>query len=461
MLPSTVLSLENHLISSSSPSGFASLGLSKAALDSLAKAGYTEPTPVQVQAIPPALAGRDVIGCAATGTGKTAAFLLPMVERLAGKPGTLALVLAPTRELVVQICDHLEMFGRSRGVTCVTIIGGLGMEPQVRGLREGRTFVIATPGRLIDHMERGTARLDKVEYLVLDEADRMLDMGFKPQLDRILARIPRTRQTMLFSATMAGEVTQFAKACLRDPVRVEIAKSGTVAARADQKVYMVQQASKADLLLALLSQDDASTLVFTRTKHRADRLAKSLAKAGHKVARIHGDRSQGQRQLALDGFKAGHYRVLVATDIAARGIDVEAIGHVVNFDVSRNPEDYVHRVGRTARASATGRASSFCSPEETSLLRAVEKFTRMAIPRAEMPSDLSRFKAPPEKPAYSHDNGLVPVEPEREAERGGEQRQAPRHPHAPASAQRPRRNIPWHLRSDRRGRSHTGGSQPR
>ena len=379
------------------PSAFAPLGLSPRSLAALERAGFTSPTPVQAQAIPPALAGRDVIGCAATGTGKTAAFLLPIIERLGGKQGARALILAPTRELVVQIADHLEMLGR--GVTFIEIVGGVGMEPQTRGLREGRTVIVTTPGRLIDHMERGDARLDGIETLVLDEADRMLDMGFKPQLSRILAKLPKRRQTMLFSATMGGEVGQFARACLTDPVRVEIAKSGTVAARAEQRVFHVQQQAKTDLLLALLSQDTASTLVFTRTKHRAEKVAKQLRRAGHEVARIHGDRSQGQRQNALDGFKTGEFRVLVATDIAARGIDVEEIGHVVNFDLSRNPEDHVHRVGRTARASKSGRASSFCSPEEASLLRDIEKFTRTSIARAELPANLPPAAPRPAQPA--------------------------------------------------------------
>jgi ATP-dependent RNA helicase RhlE len=446
------------------PTSFADLGLSPAALGSLEAAGYTAPTPVQAQAIPPALRGLDVIGCAATGTGKTAAFVLPIIERLAGKRGTRALVLAPTRELVIQIAEHLERFGRVRGVRGVEIVGGLGMEPQVRGLREGREVVIATPGRLIDHLERGTARLDGIEILILDEADRMLDMGFKPQLDRILARLPRQRQTMLFSATMASEVAAFARSCLREPVRIEIVKSGTVATRVEQRVYHVQGASKGDLLLSLLNEDDASTLVFTRTKHRADRVAKTLFKSGHSVARIHGDRSQSQRQQALDSFKAGRVRVLVATDIAARGIDVEEIGHVVNFDLSRVPEDHVHRVGRTARAAKSGRASSFCSPEERGLLTAIERFTRTQIPRVELPYDMGAPRpaaqhapAPRREPhpaadarpeAVAPDSGLVPVE--------VEQRARPSHGFAPR-----RRSIPWHLRQGGRGRSHSPGPRSR
>jgi len=433
----------------STPSLFAALGLSPTALDSLSKAGYEKPTPVQEQAIPPALAGRDVVGCAATGTGKTAAFLLPIVERLAGRPGTRALVLAPTRELVLQIGEHLAMFGRARGVTGVEVVGGLGMQPQVQGLRQGRGVIIATPGRLIDHLERGSARLEGIEILVLDEADRMLDMGFKPQLDRILARVPRKRQTMLFSATMGGDVGSFARACLVDPVKIEVAKSGTVAARAEQLVYFVPQASKADLLLDLLGKDDASTLVFTRTKHRADRLAKSLFRAGHRVSAIHGGRSQGQRSTALDGFKSGRYRVLVATDIAARGIDVVEIGHVVNFDLSRNPEDHVHRVGRTARASASGRATSFCSPEENGLLREIERFTRTSIPRARTPENLAKAPTPPASPA-PREHVAVAAERRPETER-----------HTSPSPFAPRRghHVPWHLRN--RGGRRSGAPSAR
>ena len=429
---------------------FAALGLSERSLAALARAGFTTPTPVQAQAIPPALEGRDVIGCAATGTGKTAAFLLPIIERLGGQRGHRALILAPTRELVIQIADHLEKLGR--GVTFVEIVGGLGMAPQTCGLREGRTVIIATPGRLIDHIDRGDARLDGIQTLVLDEADRMLDMGFKPQLSRILAKLPRIRQTMLFSATMAGEVQQFARACLTDPVRIEVVKSGTVASRAEQRVFFVPQQSKADLLLKLLSEDNASTLVFTRTKHRAERLAKQLCKEGHAAARIHGDRSQGQRQNALDGFKSGEFRVLVATDIAARGIDVEEIGHVVNFDLSRNAEDHVHRVGRTARAEKSGRASSFCSPEETGLLREIEKFTRTQIARAETPRDLA---ARPPRPAQPHPQPVAHV-----AVAAARHPVAEQHTHGGPSHSRRGRNVPWHLRNGNR-RRHPGAAQPR
>jgi len=372
---------------------FADLKLSEKALQALSKAGFEQPTPIQVQAIPPALAGRDVIGTAATGTGKTAAFLLPIIERLAGKAGTRALVLAPTRELALQIGEELERFGKGRHVRGAVVIGGVGMGQQTQAFRDKREVIIATPGRLVDHLQSGTARLDQVEVLVLDEADRMLDMGFRPQLTRIVQRLPRARQTLLFSATMGGEVAEFAAAHLHDPVRLEVTRSGTTAARAEQRVFLCTQEEKLALLLALLAADDLSTLVFTRTKRRADRVAKGIDRAGHKVARIHADRTQGQRRQALDGFKDGYYRVLVATDIAARGIDVAEIGHVVNFDLPHVAEDYVHRVGRTARMEASGRASAFCSPEEGEQLRAIEKLTRTALPRAEVPRDREVFQA--------------------------------------------------------------------
>ena len=365
-------------------SEFAALGLTPASLTALTKAGYEKPTPIQAQTIPSALAGKDVIGCAATGTGKTAAFVLPIVERLHNKKGLRALVLAPTRELALQIAEHATRFGAPHGVKSVVLIGGVGMGAQIEGLKHAN-ICIATPGRLLDHMGQGTAVLSNVEVLVLDEADRMLDMGFKPQLTRILAKVPRPRQTLLFSATMAGEVADFARVNSKDPVRVEVARSGTTASRATQCVYEVGQNEKTPLLLALLAQDDLSTLVFTRTKRRADKLTKSLEKAAHQVERIHANRSQSQRKYALDGFKSGKFRVLVATDIAARGIDVADIGHVVNFDLPHVPEDYVHRVGRTARAAASGHASAFCAPEERELLRDIEKLLRNKVPRAEVP----------------------------------------------------------------------------
>jgi ATP-dependent RNA helicase RhlE len=368
-----------------SEASFSSLGLSSESQAALSQAGYRHPTPIQARAIPPALAGKDVIGCAATGTGKTAAFVLPLVERLAGKQGIRALVLAPTRELATQIDEHAARFGAARGVRTALLIGGVAIGPQQIALHSRPQLLIATPGRLIDHLESRNVSLAGIELLVLDEADRMLDMGFKPQLKRILAQVPRDRQTLLFSATMAGEVADFARSNLRNPSRVEVSPSGTAAERAEQRVYLVPQAEKAALLLTLLADDELTTLVFTRTKHRTDRVARLVERAGHKVSRLHSNRSQNQRQHALDGFKDGKFRVLVATDIAARGIDVAEIGHVVNFDLPHVPEDYVHRIGRTARMAASGKASSFCGPEETGQLRDIEKVMRKPVPRAQVP----------------------------------------------------------------------------
>ncbi len=416
---------------------FTDLNLSPKTLHALERAGFEHPTPIQAQAIPPAVAGQDVIGTAATGTGKTAAFLLPIIERLAGKTGTRALVLAPTRELALQIGEELERFGHSRHVRGAVVIGGVGMGNQKQAFRDRHEVVIATPGRLVDHLQQGTAHLDQVEVLVLDEADRMLDMGFKPQLTRILARLPRVRQTLLFSATMAGEVADFAREHLRDPVRVEVARSGSTSARAEQRVFLAGHEEKLPLLLALLEGNDLSTLVFTRTKRRADRVAKSVERAGHRVARIHADRSQGQRRAALDGFKDGTYRVLVATDIAARGIDVAEIGHVVNFDLPHVPEDYVHRIGRTARMAASGRASSFASPEEMDLLRGIEKLTRAQVQRSDVPRQSEVFKAELKRAGDARAHvGASPVGSVRGGGRGSGGQRAPRNGGDRATARR-------------------------
>jgi ATP-dependent RNA helicase RhlE len=410
---------------------FADLGLSQKSLALLARAGFEAPTPIQVQAIPPALAGKDVIGCAATGTGKTLAFVLPIVERLEGKHGTRALVLAPTRELAQQIGVEMERFAHGRKLRSAVVIGGVGMTPQTHAFQQGVEVIIATPGRLNDHLDHRSARLDQIEILVLDEADRMLDMGFLPQLRRILQHVPRKRQSLLFSATMAGEVAKFSSESLRDPVRVDIVRSGAMSERAEQQVFLVGQEEKTALLLALLEQDQLSTLVFTRTKRRADRLFKALARAGHKVSVIHGDRSQSQRDHALDGFREGSSRVLVATDIAARGIDVAEIGHVVNFDLPHVPEDYVHRVGRTARAEASGRASSFASPDEQDLLRGIEKLTRRTVARAAVPREHEHFQREERRRATE------PSEAGKRREHrgsGGGTRRASRNTHAAAAA---------------------------
>lgn len=376
---------------------FASLGLSADTLAALRRAGYESPTPVQARAIPPALAGRNVIGCAATGTGKTAAFMLPLLERLAGRKGTGGLVLAPTRELALQIAEYVETFGAPRGIRAAVVVGGLGMGPQASALRERRPLVIATPGRLLDHIDQGNADLSRVETLVLDEADRMLDMGFRPQLERILARLRGRKQTLLFSATMAGEVGAFAARFVPDPVRIEVHRSGTTAERAAQELFVVDRHEKMPLLLALLSRDEDSTLVFVRTKHRADKIARALCQRGLSATRLHGDRSQSQRRHSLEGFRSGRYRILVATDVAARGIDVEEIGHVINFDLPGEPEDYVHRIGRTARNRASGRASSFAEPGERADLAAIEKLIGRPIPRAAVPREDPAFVAEQER----------------------------------------------------------------
>jgi len=358
--------------------------LSEALLHDLNKVGFHEPTPIQAQAIPPGLAGRDVLGCAQTGTGKTAAFVIPMIERLAGRTDShpRGLILAPTRELAIQIQDTIAKLGRSRRVYATTLVGGADMNAQIRGLRQRPDILVATPGRLLDHMWNGTVNLIKMQILVLDEADRMLDMGFAPQINQILEALPEERQTLLFSATIPTDLADLARASVKDPVRVMVAKPATPAERAEQALHHTSREDKTKLLLTLLDADRDSVLVFTRTKHGADRLGRALGNAGHKVAVIHGNRSLSQRRGALEGFRRGTFRVLVATDIAARGIDVANIGHVVNYDLPNTPEDYIHRIGRTARVKASGRATSFVTSDDHIQLQAIEKLLGQPIPRA-------------------------------------------------------------------------------
>ncbi|MBM7115998.1 DEAD/DEAH box helicase [Archangium primigenium] len=374
-------------------SSFQSLGLSPESLDAVRRARFASPTPIQAQAIPPALAGRDVIGCAITGTGKTAAYLLPLVERLkATDAGPTGLVLAPTRELVQQIAGEASFFGAPRGLTQAVIIGGTDMAGQVEELRAKPSLLIATPGRLADLLREGRVTLSTVRVLVLDEADRMLEMGFAPELEQVLAALPRERQTLLFSATLGHNVTRFAQETLRRPVKVEVTPSGTPAARAVQRVYDVSSEEKYPLLLTLLAKDQLSTLVFTRTRERAEKVQGYLKNAGYKTALIHSDRTQGQRRQALEGFRRGQYRCMVATDIASRGLDVDDIGHVINFDLPHSPEDYVHRIGRTARAGASGRASSFLTERDEETVVAIERITRMRLPRVEVPRKDAAFR---------------------------------------------------------------------
>ncbi|HMP77492.1 MAG TPA: DEAD/DEAH box helicase [Kiritimatiellia bacterium] len=353
----------------------------------LAEELYHTPTPIQAQAIPHLLAGRDLIGCAQTGTGKTAAFTLPLLQYLLKNPRTpqpghpRALVLAPTRELAAQIGDSVATYGRGLRVRHAVIFGGVGQNPQIQAARRGLDILVATPGRLIDLMNQGHINLKQVEVVILDEADRMLDMGFIPDIRRIISRIPPARQSLLFSATMAPEIRELAQSFVRDPVTVTIAPEKPAVERIVQKIMFVDKGNKPTLLAKLLTDANLDkVIVFTRTKHGADKVAKKLQQSGITVAAIHGNKGQGARTSALAGFRDGRVRVLVATDIAARGLDVDGITHVINFDLPNEPETYVHRIGRTARAGEDGDAVSFCSAEERDDLRAIEKLLRHPIP---------------------------------------------------------------------------------
>jgi ATP-dependent RNA helicase RhlE len=378
---------------------FASLGLHADVLLGVRQLGFTSPTPVQQQTIPPALAGRDVLACAMTGSGKTAAFLLPILQRLGAETrrGPRALILSPTRELAAQIGDHLKMLSPNKRISGATIVGGMGMGPQERAFKDGVSVLVATPGRLLDHLSKPYARLNGVEILVLDEADRMLDMGFLPDVRRILRHLPERRQTLFFSATMPPAIATLAREMLRNPVTVTLEPKARPADGITHAAYPVAAELKSALLAGLVKSGRMrSVIAFTRTKHRANRLADYLARNGVTVGRIHGNRSQAQRTQALAGFKAGHFMVLVATDIAARGIDVDALSHVVNFDVPNCAEDFVHRVGRTARANAKGEAFVLVSPSEESDLRAIERTIGQKLPRVTLPG-FDYSKKPTEK----------------------------------------------------------------
>jgi len=367
---------------------FQSLKLHPSLLKGIKELGFARPTPIQVDAIPPAMSGRDILACAMTGSGKTAAFLLPILHRLIDKPRgtTRALVLTPTRELAAQILEDLNDLAVHTPVTAASVFGGVGMGPQEHAFRSGVDVLVATPGRLLDHFRQPYAKLPGLEILVLDEADRMLDMGFLPEIRKILRHLPARRQTLFFSATMPDPILTLTREMLRDPATINLERRPAPAVGITQAVYPVPQELKSALFLALLQRDEMhDALVFTRTKHRADRLAKYLVRYGVLAERIHGNRSQPQRTEALAGFKSGKYRVLVATDIAARGIDIESLGHVVNFDVPKVPEDYIHRVGRTARAEAVGDAFTFAAPEEEGELRRIERALGKRLPRVIVP----------------------------------------------------------------------------
>jgi len=377
---------------------FKDLGVSAPILKALEAEGYARPTPIQIQALPIVRKGRDLIGLAQTGTGKTAAFALPILDRLttnrkhAGEKSCRTLVLAPTRELAAQIGDSFRAYGRFLGLSTAVVFGGASMFKQKQVIYRGVDILVATPGRLLDHVSQRSIRLDKVEILVLDEADHMLDMGFIHDLRRIATLLPRQRQSLFFSATMPPAIEELAAQFLDSPEKIAVAPPSTTAERVEQAVIHVDHAKKQDLLHLLLNDDAISrALVFTRTKHGADRVMRKLASAGFDAEAIHGNKSQGQRIRALEAFKKGKARLLVATEIAARGIDVDDVTHVINFDLPNVPEQYVHRIGRTARSSRDGMAISFCAPDERAYLRDIERLTKQAVPVME--TDLS-LRAP-------------------------------------------------------------------
>ena len=368
------------------PLTFTELTLHPSLLQGIKELGFVRPTPIQAESIPPGLDGRDLLACAQTGSGKTAAFLLPILNKLIDRPRgtTRALVLAPTRELAQQILDDMKDLAMHTPVTGAAIYGGVGMGPQEHALRSGVDVIIACPGRLLDHLKSHYAKLDKIEFLVLDEADRMLDMGFLPEIKKILRALTHKRQTMFFSATMPPPIQALTREMLHSPVAINQQRQAAPAAGITQAVYPVRSELKQALLLEILKRGIMKqALVFTRTKHRANRLAEFLVNHGINADRIHGNRSQPQRMAALAGFKSGKYPVLVATDIAARGIDVDSVSHVINYDLPHVPESYVHRIGRTARAGADGSAIAFCTPEDRGLLRDIEKTIRAQVPVVE------------------------------------------------------------------------------
>jgi len=363
---------------------FDSFGLHPSLMAGVRDLGFTQPTDVQRQSIPPAMEGRDVLACAMTGSGKTAAFLLPIMHRLLEQPRgkTRVLIISPTRELAAQIHDHLKELAKHTKITGAAVFGGVGMNPQVTAFKRGVDILVATPGRLLDHFQHDYAKLQDLEVLVLDEADRMLDMGFLPDIKRVLKHLPPRKQTLFFSATMPAPIVQLTRELLDNPSSVNLERKQAPATGVTQALFPVPEELKRALFLELLKRDEiGNVIVFCRTKHRANRLAEFLEKQQVPSAAIHGNRSQTRRTEALAGFKSGRYRVLVATDIVARGIDVEALEHVVNFDVPNVPDDYIHRVGRTARAEATGDAYSFVSPAEEPFVRAIEKQIGKQIPR--------------------------------------------------------------------------------
>jgi ATP-dependent RNA helicase RhlE len=421
---------------------FLELGLTQPITRALADEQYATPTPIQAQTIPQVLAARDVVGIAQTGTGKTAAFALPILDRLAASPrrpdarSCRVLVLSPTRELSAQIVESFQTYGRYLRPQVALAIGGVPINRQIRALAPGVDVLVATPGRLLDLMQNRAVHLDRVEIFVLDEADRMLDMGFIHDIRRVVAKLPAKRQTLLFSATMPAEIADLATRMLRDPVRIAVTPAATTVERIAQRVIHLDRGGKPALLAEILRQEAvARTLVFTRTKHGADKVVRALAKAGLAAEAIHGNKSQGQRERVLAAFRGGRLRTLIATDIAARGIDVEGISHVVNYDLPNIPESYVHRIGRTARAGADGVAISFCDPEEAAFLRDIERLIRMPIPATHR----NRSRGAPTDHRLQRTNGAAAATPPRHHQGDNRKHQARGNRKPPrGSAQQPR-----------------------
>ena len=452
---------------------FSDLGLAEVVLRAFTHEGYTTPTPIQAQAIPPVLAGRDLLGLAQTGTGKTAAFAAPLLTRLLAdnrRPApkqARVLVLAPTRELAAQIADSFRAYARFARLHVTTVFGGVGFSPQARALARGVDVLVATPGRLLDHLEQRTVDLSATRYVVLDEADHMLDLGFVKPIRQILSRLPRERQNLFFSATMPSEISGLAGEMLHDPVQVAVAPVARTADRVTQKIIFVETGAKRDLLADMLSDPSYQrTIVFTRTKRGADRVAQHLEERGVEAVAIHGNKSQGARQKALDGFKTGQVRVLVATDIAARGIDVDAVSHVINFELPDVAEAYVHRIGRTARAGLEGDAISFCADEERDLLRQIERLTKQSIPNedrrtkrggAPMGDDVNA--RPPRREGRSDNDGRGrrPTQGKRPGAPARDRKPAAAQPRGEAA---PSGARPFRLQADQRRADEPRGERP-
>jgi len=379
-IQSEISNLGQHPVETTAQS-FESLGLDEGILESITRVGFVNPTPIQSAVIPPALEGKDIIGLAQTGTGKTAAFVIPIASRLLHGKGLRGLIVCPTREIALQTKAFLDLFGNHHSLSTTCVIGGMKMGPQIRDLKNGPDIVVATPGRLIDHMDRGNVRLNLISELVLDEADHMLDLGFLPQLRRIMEKVPAKRHTMMFSATMPQAIEQLARQRLNDPIRIDILPDGRAAEGIDHRLYMVDSSDRKKCLLALIHQELGSTLVFTRRKVDADWLCGVLKKENHPVTNIHSDRSQGERTKALEGFRAGEHRILIATDIASRGLDIAGIQHIINFDIPQTEEEYIHRAGRTARMDAKGLVSTIATWHEKDMIKRIEETLQQELPR--------------------------------------------------------------------------------